>query len=133
MSRGVSVPLSELARRLVDAPTFVIVATLNPDGGPQSSVVWIKRDGDDLIFSTVRGRQKARNLARDPRISVCFFDPTSPGNYVEVRGTVALSEAGGRELIDELSWKYTGHGYPQEPTGTVRLVCRVTATQVHSR
>src|SRR4051794_23273647 len=109
MIGGVTAALSELARRLVDAPTFVIVTTLNPDGGPQSSVVWIKRDGDDLIFSTVRGRQKARNLERDPRISVCLFDPAAPISYVEVRGTVALSEEGGRELIDELSHKYTGH------------------------
>ncbi len=125
--------LTELARRLLDEPTFVVVTTLNPDGGPQSSVVWIKRDGDDVIFSTLRDRQKGRNLARDPRVSVCFYDPAKPILYVEIRGTVEMTEEGGRELIDELSHKYTGHGYPVEPPEHVRVVCRVKATRVISR
>lgn len=125
--------LSELARRLLDEPTFVVATTLNPDGGPQSSVIWAKRDGDDVIFSTVKHRQKARNLRRDPRISLCFFDPAKPLLYAEIRGTVTMTEEGGRELIEELSRKYTGHGYPDEPAENVRVVCRVRATKVISR
>lgn len=128
-----TVAFSELARRLLDAPTFLVLTTLNPDGAPQSSVIWAKRDGDVLVFSTVLHRQKARNMQRDPRASACCFDPAQPNLYVEIRGTVSLTEEGGRELIDELSRKYTGHGYPQEPPTNVRVVCRLTPTRVVSR
>ncbi|HWH00933.1 MAG TPA: PPOX class F420-dependent oxidoreductase [Pilimelia sp.] len=126
-------PLSELARRLFDDQTFVTVSTVNPDGSPQSSVLWVKRDGDDILFSTVRGRQKARNMERDPRVSVLAFDPTDPYRYVEARGRVTMTDRGGRELIDELSVKYRGQPYPEEPPGTVRVVCRLTPERLVSR
>ncbi len=108
-----------------------MVTTLNPDGGPQSSVVWAKRDGDDVVFSTVRGRRKTRNMERDPRITICAFDPDNPYRYFEIRGVVTLSETGGRALIDELSNKYTGSDYMQEDA--VRVVCRVTANRIFVR
>lgn len=125
-----SIELPDPARQLADAPTYAVLSTLNPDGGPQSSIVWIKRDGDELMFSTIRGRRKTRNLERDPRVSVLLYDPANPFSYAEVRGEVSLHEAGGRELIDELSMKYNGTSYPQEPEGTVRVVCRVRASRV---
>lgn len=122
--------LPKLVRELLDAPTFVVVTTLNPDGGPQSSVVWVMRDGDEVVFSTVRGRRKARNMMRDPRVTICGFDPTNPYRYFEVRGLVSLSEEGGRALIDQLSNKYQGTDYQYDPPDAVRLICRVTATKV---
>jgi PPOX class probable F420-dependent enzyme len=122
--------LPELARRLADANTFAVLTTINPDGAPQSSVIWIKRVGDDLVFSTIRGRRKTLNLERDPRVSICMFDPEDGYLYVEIRGTVALTEAGGRELIDELSWRYDGNGFRVEPPEVVRVVCTVSATKV---
>lgn len=125
-----SVPLPENARRLLDATTFATLGTVNPDGAPQLSVVWAKRDGDDLVVSTVRGRRKEKNMRRDPRVSVSFFDPDEPYVYYEVRGSVTLTEEGGRELIDELSRKYTGHDYADEPPENVRVVVRLTPTHV---
>lgn len=62
--------LDEAVRRILDGRNFATVATLKPDGSPQASVVWIRRDGDTVLFSTTAGRQKARNLTADPRISV---------------------------------------------------------------
>lgn len=128
-----SVPLSDLAKRLLDAPTYVTVTTINPDGSPQSSIVWVTRDGDDILMSTTKARRKARNLARDPRASVCFFDPENPFQYIEIRGRISMSEEGGRALIDDLSMKYNGHPYPEEPEDTVRVVCRLTPEKVVSR
>lgn len=119
-----------MASELLDAPTFAVVTTLNPDGGPQSSVVWVMRDGDDVLFSTVRGRQKARNMERDPRVSICGFDPADPYRYFEVRGVASLSEAGGRALIDRLSHKYRGTDYIYDTPDAIRLVCRVSATKI---
>ena len=49
--------LSDQAKALIDGKAFAVVATLQPDGSPQASVVWVKRDGDDLLFSTVEGRR----------------------------------------------------------------------------
>jgi PPOX class probable F420-dependent enzyme len=74
----VAVRFDEATRRLLDGRNFATVATLNPDGWPQSSVVWVLRSGDTVLFSTTKGRQKARNLARDPRVSVSIFDIENP-------------------------------------------------------
>ena len=65
---------NEETLRLLDGTNVATVATLNPDGGPQTSVVWIVRNGDFVLFSTTARRQKARNLARDPRVSLTVFD-----------------------------------------------------------
>ena len=125
-----TVALPDAVKALLDAPTYVVVTTINPDGSPQSTVLWIKRDGDDLLFSTVRGRKKTRNLDRDPRVSVCFFNPDNPYEYYTVEGTVTVDPAGGRELIEELSVKYRGESYPVESPETVRVVCRLTPTKI---
>jgi PPOX class probable F420-dependent enzyme len=124
------VALTDLAKRLIDANTFAIVATINPDGAPQSSVIWIRRDGDDILFSTIRGRRKTLNIERDPRVSICMYDPDAPYVYVEIRGEVSLTEVGGRDLINELSIRYDGTDYPIEPPEHVRVVCRVRASRV---
>jgi PPOX class probable F420-dependent enzyme len=79
------IPLNEYARSLVDARTFATVATINADGSPQTSVVWVRRDGDRILFSTTTGRLKGRNLARDPRVSVTLFPLDDPYHTVEVR------------------------------------------------
>lgn len=122
--------LPESVKALVDAPTFVVVTTLNPDGSPHATVLWIKRDGDDLVFSTVRGRQKTRNMERDPRVSVCAYDPQQPYSYFSVNGEVTLTDEGGQELIDELSVKYTGGPYTYDTAEVVRVVCRLTPHRV---
>jgi PPOX class probable F420-dependent enzyme len=125
--------LSDLAKRLFDAPSFPVLSTVNPDGAPQSSVVWIKRDGDDVLFSTTRGRRKTENLERDPRASIVAVDRENPYLYTEIRGTVSLTERGGRELIDELSMKYLGKPYDMDGPGAVRVVCRLTPVKVVGR
>jgi PPOX class probable F420-dependent enzyme len=61
------ITLNDEIRRLLDGRHFAVLATINPDGGPQTSTMWVARDGDDVLFSTVAGRRKHRNLERDPR------------------------------------------------------------------
>jgi PPOX class probable F420-dependent enzyme len=127
-----SVSLPDNVRRLVDSTTFAVLTTINSDGSPQSTVVWIKRDGDDVLFSTIRGRRKTRNMERDPRVSLCAYDPEDPYVYFTVDGNVSLDEEGGDELIDELSHKYDGKPFVPTPGG-VRVVCRITPTAVIAR
>lgn len=121
--------LSGSARRLLGPPVFAVLSTVNSDGSPQSSVIWLRIDGDQVVFSTIRGRRKCRNMERDPRVSVCAYCPDDPYQYVEVRGTVALTEEGGDELIDELSRAYNGRPWTPRP-GEVRVVARLQPTRL---
>src|ERR1700735_557596 len=92
--------LPEHARELFDGPHHVVVSTIDPDGRPQSSVVWARADGDDVLFSTIKGRRKYANLTRDPRLSVLVFDPADPYAYAEVRGTATVTDDPAAELIN---------------------------------
>jgi PPOX class probable F420-dependent enzyme len=122
--------VNDTLRELLDRRAFLVLSTINPDGGPQSSVIWAKHDGGDVVFSTIRGRRKTRNMERDPRVSICIYDPADPYRYVEVRGTVTLTEDGGPELIEELSQSYDGKPFVEGNPDNVRVVCRVSATKV---
>jgi PPOX class probable F420-dependent enzyme len=119
-------PLSDLARRLLDADTFGVLATANRDGSPQSSVIWAKRDGDEVVFSTILGRLKTRNMERSPQVSLCLYDPDNPYRYVELRGPVSITQDGGPELIQELSQRYEGRPFVESDPANVRVVCRLT-------
>jgi PPOX class probable F420-dependent enzyme len=130
MSELRTVAFNDGTRKLLDGRNFATIATLNPDGSPQSSVVWIKREGDAVVFSTISVRQKARNLSRDPRISLSIFDLENPYHSVEIRGTAELIEGPERKLSKELSQRYLGKDPPGEPTGVVRLIVRVIPTKI---
>ncbi len=124
--------LPEPAKALLDAREFVTLATLEPDGQPQLSVLWVKRDGNDVLMSTVAGRRKQRNLAREPRATVLLYPIGNPYNYLEVRGSVTMREEGGRELIDELYEKYQDRPgpYPGDGPDDVRVVIRLAPEHV---
>ncbi|MFI5613510.1 PPOX class F420-dependent oxidoreductase [Amycolatopsis sp. NPDC051903] len=124
------VTFNDATKALLDGKNFPVLATLNKDGSAQTSVLWAKRDGETLIFATVRGRLKERNMSRDPRVSVSVFETDNPYNYVEIRGRVEMTDEGGRELINELSHKYTGKDYPAEPPENVRVLVRVIPEKV---
>ncbi|GGO87173.1 PPOX class F420-dependent oxidoreductase [Wenjunlia tyrosinilytica] len=122
--------LPDTVKKLLNGQAFASVATIQPDGSPQLSIVWAKRDGDDVLFSTVAGRRKHENLERDPRLSLLLKDEADPYVYAEIRGTATMTTEGGRELIDELSRKYMGKDYAYDTPDTVRVVVRVTPRKV---
>jgi PPOX class probable F420-dependent enzyme len=124
---SMGITLNDEIRRLLDGPNFAVLATLNPDGGPQTSAMWLGRDGDDVLFSTVAGRRKHKNLLRDPRASVVVLDAEDPYNYVELRGrVVSMDEDVGRAFDTGLSWKYDGKDPDPDRPGAVRLILRMT-------
>lgn len=127
-----SIALPAAAKAVVDGLSFATIATIEPDGSPQASVVWIAREGDTLVFSTVLGRRKTDNMSRDPRVSVLVTDPDNPYAYLEVRGRVTMAQEGGRALIDALAAEYRGlDRYPwDDGSDNVRVVCRVQAEKV---
>jgi PPOX class probable F420-dependent enzyme len=117
--------LSEAALRLLDGRNYAVLATVNPDGSPQTSVMWVGRDGGDVLFSTVEGRVKHRNMLRDPRVSVTVIDAADPENYVELRGRVSMLPDIGRRLDTQLSWKYDGRDPGEDRPGAVRVAVRL--------
>jgi PPOX class probable F420-dependent enzyme len=122
--------LPEPARALLDRPEHATIATLEPSGQPQLSVVWVKRDGDDVLFSTVRGRRKTDNLERDPRLTLLVFSADDPYRYLEVRGSATLEDDPDQALIEELSRKYLGKAYPWRNEDEKRVVVRLTPAKV---
>jgi len=122
--------LDETVRRILDGKNFATVATVRPDGSPQSSVVWVKREDDTVLFSTTAGRQKTRNLTKDPRVSISIFDIENPYMSVEIRGIAELIVDEGKRLPHELSHKYLGEDPPREEPDEIRLIVRVTPQKV---
>jgi PPOX class probable F420-dependent enzyme len=123
------VPLPQPARDLFAGPNFVTMATIDPDGRPQLSVVWAKLDGDDLLVSTIKGRKKFANLSRDARASALVFAADDPYRYAEIRGTVTLTDDPPAELINELALKYTGEPFGDRP-GEERVIVRIVPDRV---
>jgi PPOX class probable F420-dependent enzyme len=124
-------PLPQRAREMFEGPNFATVATLQPDGRPQTSVVWVRTDGDDVLFSTIKGRRKYENMVRDPRLSVLVFAAADPYSYTEVRGTAEITDDPDARLIEELSQKYTGRPFGDRP-GEQRVIVRVRPDHVVS-
>jgi PPOX class probable F420-dependent enzyme len=124
--------LSDNARALIARPVLATLATVNPDGSPQVTPLWIEGDGDDLLVNTARGRVKARNLERDPRVALSVLDPDDPYNVVVLRGTaVEITTEGADEHIDRLAKKYLGvDSYPMRREGEVRLRVRIRPEHV---
>jgi PPOX class probable F420-dependent enzyme len=123
--------LSEKARVLISRPVLASLATLNPDGSPQITPLWVDLDGDDVVFNTAQGRKKARNLERDARVAVTVIDPDDPYNVVAFQGTVTdVTTDGADAHIDALAKKYLGvDSYPMRREGEVRI--RVTVRTDH--
>ena len=119
------ISLSGATIRLLDGRNYAVLATLNADGSPQTSAMWVGRDGNDVLMSTLQGRLKYRNMLRDPRVSVTVHDAADPENYVELRGRAMITPDPGGRLDNRLSWKYDGKDKDPDPPGAVRVVVRV--------
>ncbi|MFF8727917.1 PPOX class F420-dependent oxidoreductase [Streptomyces sp. NPDC015171] len=132
-----SAVLSDRLKSLLDDKVFVVLGTVQPDGSPQMSPVWVQRDGEELLVSTTVDRRKFRNLDRDPRVTVVVVNPDEPYEYAEIRGTAETTTEGGPELIDTLSRKYTGRKYadfnPASAQDAQRVVVRIRPRKVVGR
>jgi PPOX class probable F420-dependent enzyme len=119
--------LTDDDRELLGAPQFAVIATLMPDGSPQTSTVWVDTDGDHVLVNTSEGRVKPANVRRDPRVALTVWDREDPYRQVIVRGRVVeLTHEGAEDHIDELSRRYTGRfPYPWRSEGEQRVILRI--------
>jgi PPOX class probable F420-dependent enzyme len=129
---GMTLAFDDVTRKLLDGRNFATLATVNPDGGPQTSVVWIMSDEETVAFSSTTDRQKTRNLAREPRVSLTVFDAANPYQSVEIRGIAEVVQDRDCAFQRRISHKYTGENPPPDPEGTVRVVVRVIPHKVNS-
>jgi PPOX class probable F420-dependent enzyme len=110
---------------LLDKPTFAHLATIRPDGSPQSSVMWFAWDGDRIKMTHTKTRQKFRNLAEEPRIAISIADPEDQYRFLEVRGVVESVEDDDAEasFYQSLQKRY-GMSYPI-PDAAVRVIMTI--------
>jgi PPOX class probable F420-dependent enzyme len=120
----VSSVIPEAYADLLERPVLAHVATVGPNGEPQNNPVWFGWDGERLTFSQTTGRQKYRNVARDPRVALSIVDPENPYRYLEIRGTVErIDPDPDRAFINSMAKKYIGQDvYPWHVPGDERVV-----------
>ena len=102
--------LDDSARALIGKGADATLVTINPDGSPQVSVVWVALqstpEGDELVSAHLSEYQKTRNIRRDPRVAVTILQAASPGRqtpYLSITGTARMVEGGAPELLTELA------------------------------
>jgi PPOX class probable F420-dependent enzyme len=120
---AVAAELTDEVRALFQGANFGHVATLMPSGAPHSVAVWVGLEGDRIVFFTQPASQKARNLARDPRVAVSITGHEAPYRTARIRGRVVdtLEGDAALEVIDRLSNRYTGKPFPMR-SGVVFLI-----------
>jgi PPOX class probable F420-dependent enzyme len=100
------------ARGLIESDRLAHMVTLNPDGSPQVSCVWVGMDGDEIVSGHLPRNQKVKNVERDPRIAISIEGEglTDYGlkRYLVVRGTARIQEGGAAELLQRLAHVYLG-------------------------
>jgi PPOX class probable F420-dependent enzyme len=118
--------------RLLREPNLAHVATLMKDGRPQTSPVWVDFDGTHVLINTATGRQKPRNIERDPRVALSVVDREWVQRYVEIRGRVVeMTTEGAFEHYAMLARKYAGpKARPREVPGESRLIVRIEPEHV---
>lgn len=123
------------SRKLLEDKNFCTVATIGEDGTPDTVVVWVDTDGDDVLLNSAEGRAWPEALRRDPRVTLTVFNGENPYEYAVIKGRAAeISTDGADEHIDELAKKYLGQDeYPFRGPGEVRLKIRVTPERVSHR
>ena len=117
---------------LFKSKTFANLATVMPDGSPQVTPVWVELDGKHIIVNSARGRQKDKNMKRNPSVSLSLSDTENPYRYLEVRGRVVeITETGASAHIDKLAKKYLGvDKYPYGSPGEVRVIYKIEPLSV---
>lgn len=116
--------LPESARALIESPALGHVVTLNTDGSPQVSCVWVGWDDGRIVFASLSPWQKIRNLERDPRIAVSVessqIDPSGLRQYLAVRGKANVTEGGALDWVRRLARVYMGPDVVYPPEGETR-------------
>ena len=118
---------------LLQKKALASFSTLMPDDSPQVTPVWFDSEGGELWVNTALGRQKHRNVERDPRVALAVVDPDNPYRYMEIRGRVReITTDGADAHIDKMAQKYLGQQrYPWRRQGEQRVLLKIALERVN--
>lgn len=124
--------LTDEQKSFFKKPNFGHLATLNADGSPHISPVWIDVDDEHILVNTAEGRKKLRNVRRDPRVAMEVHEQENPYSILSLNGeVVAITTDGADEHIDELSLRYLGKDkYPFAQVDEERIILKIRPTKV---
>jgi len=128
--------LTDEVRGALTAGRLGHLTTINPDGSPQASVVWIGLDGNDIVVAHLMHGRKVQNIARDPRVTLTMeadgANPAGLTNYLLIRGRARLVEGGAPELLQHLAETYLGPGvkFPPFDNPPAGYVIHITAERI---
>lgn len=125
-SNSITIPHDVL--ELLDGPNYIHLTTLRPDGAPRNHVVWGWREGDQVIIATGPENAKAKDMDRDPRVSISLVDQEDPYRMAALRGEVIeVRPEDELRLMDQIAHKYTGVPFPERDIQLVYYVIAVTS------
>jgi PPOX class probable F420-dependent enzyme len=125
--------LSQAVLSILDGPHLSILATTDADGKPQTSVIYVKREGDDILFSTIRGRRKTLNMERDPRVNLLVHTlPVTGPSYATISGAVEMIDDPTGALHDEIYGLFMGGATPPPEPGAQRVIVRIVPERIYN-
>jgi PPOX class probable F420-dependent enzyme len=129
--------LNDAARQLIESGALGHLVTINADGSPQVSVVWVGIEGDELVTAHLpAGQRKLANVRRDPRVALSFegsgTNPIGMQDHLVVHGRARIVEGGAPELLHHLAQTYVGPGtaFPPMPDPPPGFVMHIAVTRV---
>jgi PPOX class probable F420-dependent enzyme len=131
--------LNKAVRYILDGPHLSVLATIDANGKPQTSVILVKPDGDDILFSTIKGRRKTINMSRDPRVNLLIHGlpvdrPNHAGdgpNYATISGTVELTDDPNGAFHQEMYDLHMDGATPPPEPGAQRVIARIAPHRIY--
>jgi PPOX class probable F420-dependent enzyme len=130
------VAIPDAARPILEGPNLAHVVTIDPDGAPQVSCVWVGLEGDEIVFASLGPWRKLRNLERDPRVAVSIesteVNQMGMREYLVLQGTARVETGGAPEMLQQLAHVYIGPDvrFPPMDDPPPGSVVRITVDRV---
>lgn len=127
--------LTAEVREAIEAGNLAHLVTLNPDGSPQTTIVWVGLEGDEIVAGHLAEHKKVKNIRRDGRVSLSMetggFDHRGFANYLVIYGTARVTEGGAVDLLQRLNETYApGREFPAMPDAPPGLITRISVDRV---
>ncbi len=124
--------IASTVRRILDGPHLSVLATADPDGKPQTSVIFVKREGNHILFSTIKGRRKTDNMIHDPRVNLLVHAlPVAGPDYATIAGTVELTDDPDGSFHQVMYDLHMGGATPPPEPGAERVIVRIIPRKVY--
>lgn len=115
------IPVPDRFNDILESKALAHLATIGPDGHPQTNPIWFIRDGDHILFSVKDGTIKLKNIRRNPHVALSISDRENPGQYIELRGEVIEMQLyEDVSFVNVLARKYTGADFGAAAPGEKR-------------